>query len=277
MAGGELDVTLVVNFDKAMPQIPADQLIPFLIQTALLPILIVRIWTASLQRIYPFFFSYLVFSFVAGLFFFFIPYQSRAYAYFYLVSEALTACFYVLIVMELYRVGLRDLPGIATVMRRYIRITIAIAIVISLLLLFFEQVPVGFTNTLYIFERALGLSVVLFVLLMTAFLVYYPVPLNSNVVAYSIGYAVYFLTKASGLFVRTLGHNVMRQVSTLLMCVLSACLLYWIFSLSKEGERKTVVIGHRWNPHEEQDLLRKLKAINSHLLGAAKSNDASSD
>lgn len=178
--------------------------------------------------------------------------------------------------MELYRVGLRDLPGIATVMRRYIRNVLAIAILISLLLLFFEQVPVGITNTLYIFERALGLSVVLFVLLMTAFLVYYPVPLNRNVVAYSIGYAVYFLTKASGLFVRTLGHNVMRQVNALLMCVLACCLLYWIFSLSKEGERRTVVIGHRWNPREEQELLRKLRAINSHLLGASKINDPSS-
>lgn len=56
-----------------MAQIPADQFIPFLIQTALLPILIVRIWFASLQRVYPYFFSYLVVSFVADLFPFSFP------------------------------------------------------------------------------------------------------------------------------------------------------------------------------------------------------------
>jgi hypothetical protein len=259
-----------------MLQVPVEKLIPFLIQTALVPILIVRVWSGGLQRVYPYFFSYLVANFFTNLFPLVVPYRSKAYPYFFLVTEAAMACFYALIVTELYRVGLRDLPGIATVMRRYIRITLAIAISISLLLLFFEQVPVGFTNTLYVIERAIGLSVVLFVLLMTVFLVYYPVPLNRNVVAYSIGYAVYFLTKATGLFVRTLGHNVMQQVNTILLWVSAACLLYWILSLSKQGERRTVVIGHRWNPDDEQQVLAKLKALNSHLLGAAKINDPSS-
>jgi len=111
---------------------------------------------------------------------------------------------------------------------------------------------------------------VIFILLVTAFLVYYPIPLNRNVVAYSIGYAVYFLCKATGLFIRTLGHYVFREINTVLIAVSAACLVYWAITLSRQGEERLVVVGHQWNRADEQRLLSKIRAINDNLVGAGK-------
>jgi hypothetical protein len=253
-----------------MPQFPLDQLVLFLAQAALLVILIVRLWRAGLQRVYPFFFSYLLAELLRTIVAFFVPYKGPVYPYVWSAGEGLIACCYALIVVELYRVILRDLPGIASTARRYITGTVAIATAGSLLLLRLEQRPRNFVSTLIVIDRAIVFSLVIFILLVSAFLAYYPIPLNRNVVTYSIGYAVYFLTKATALFVRTLGHRVSQQISFIMLAVSSACLLFWALTLNRQGEERTLVIGHKWNREDEALLLSKLKAINANLVEARK-------
>jgi hypothetical protein len=255
-----------------MLQLPLDQLVLDVAQLALLIILIVRLWLAGLQRVYPFFFTYLVAELLQILLLSAIP-NSRhghAYRYFWVASEGIIDCCYALIVVELYRVVLRDLPGIATISRRYVTITVAVATLGSLLLLRLEETPGNFVSTFFVIERAIVFSLVVFILLVSAFLAYYPVPLNRNVVIYSVGYAVYFLTKATALFVRTLGHHVAPQISTVLMAVSSVCLLFWALTLNRRGEMRAVVVGHKWKLEDEARLLSKLKAINANLVSAGK-------
>ena len=139
--------------------------------------------------------------------------NGHLYSHFWVTSESIIACFYALIVIELYQVVLRDLPGIASISRRYIQVTFAISIVVSLLLLPLEQHPRNFVSKFMVIDRAIVFSLVIFILLVSAFLAYFPIRLNRNVVVYSIGYAVYFLTKATALFIRTLGHRVGPQIS----------------------------------------------------------------
>jgi len=219
-----------------------------------------------LHRIYPYFFGYICAAFLQTAVLAAIPFRSLAYINAWIVAEAIIDCFYALIVGELYKVVLRDLPGIATVSRRYITVTIGLAVIASLLLLRFEQTPDNLVSGFIVVERALALSVVLFILLMSLFLLYYPIPLNRNVVVYSVGYAAYFLTKAAALFVRTLGHYVSRQISTVLLVISVLCLLLWIFGLSRAGENIKLVIGHRWSRKDEELLLAQLQTINASLL-----------
>ncbi len=253
-----------------MLQLPLDQLVLFLAQAALLVALLVRMWSAGLNRVYPYFFSYVVIEFARTLISSFMPYQGKTYAYFWATSESLSVCFYPLIVVELYRVILRDLPGIASIARRYITITVTVATVGSLLLLRLEQRPRNYVSTVLVIERAIVFSLVIFILLVSAFLAYYPIPLNRNVIIYSIGYSVYFLTKATALFIRTLGYHVSQQISAVLLAISSACLLFWALTLNRRGELRTLVIGHQWNREDEARLLSKLKAINANLLEARK-------
>jgi hypothetical protein len=253
-----------------MFQLPLDQLVLVLAQTALLIALVARLWSAGLHRIYPFFFGYLLLELLQTGVMSAIPFNGPAFPYFWMATEALVASFYALIVVELYRVILRDLPGIASISRRYITVTVAVATLGSLLLLRLEEIPRNHFSTFLVIERAMVFSLVLFILLVSAFLAYYPIPLNRNVVVYSIGYSVYFLTKATGLFIRTLGHYVLSQIGTVLMIVSSVSLLFWLIALNRQGELRTVVIGHKWKREDETLLLSKLKAINATLLSAGK-------
>jgi hypothetical protein len=253
-----------------MLQLPLDQLALVVAQAALLIVLILRLWAAGLHRVYPFFFSYLLADLLQTLILSAVPFKGGAYPSIWVVSEGIIAGYYALIVVELYRVVLRELPGIATISRRYITGTVAVASLGSLLLLYLEETPRNYVSTFFVIERAIVFSLVIFILLVSAFLAYYPIPLSRNVVIYSIGYAVYFLTKATALFVRTLGHYVMPQISTVLMTVSSVCLLFWAFTLNRRGELNTMVVGHKWNREDETRLLSKLKAINASLVEAGK-------
>jgi hypothetical protein len=249
-----------------MHQLPLDQLALVTIQTALLVALTARIWSAALYRVYPYFFSYLVALLLQVLILSAVPFRGGAYPDIWVGTEAMIVCFSVLIVVELYRVIFRDLPGIASVSRRYIKITVVVGILVSLFLFRFEETPANYVSTFLVIERGIDFSLVLFILLVSGFLTYYPVSLNRNVVVYAIGYAFYFLIKATALFIRTLGNYVAPQISTILMVVFSLCLLFWLLGLNRQGETRTVVIGHKWNTDDEERLLSQIKAINANLM-----------
>jgi hypothetical protein len=182
-----------------------------------------------------------------------------------MISEGLIVCAYILVILELCKVLLNGLAGITTVARRYIQWTLAIAITGSLLLLEAERVPGSMIGYFFTCERAVVSSLMLFILLMMIFLVHYPIPMNRNVITYSIGYAVYFLTKAAAMFVRNLTPTWYREVSTVLVGISTVCLVFWLFFLSRRGETRKMVVGRRWSSEEEDRLISQLKAINAGL------------
>jgi hypothetical protein len=227
-------------------------------------------WLAGLQRAYLYFFAYLLLDLLQTLLGIFVPYNQPAYVYVWLASEGLIVCFYALIVLELYSIVLGGLTGLASVSRRYLRIALAAAILVSVMLLIFEQSPASLTGHFLLFERAIVCSLLIFVLFITIFLVYYPVPLSRNVIVYSMGYAVYFLTKAAALFLRNVDHRWYHSLGDLLMIVSTGCLVFWMFTLNRTGQTKTMVIGHKWHPEDEERLLSQLKEINASVGRAAR-------
>ena len=237
-----------------------------LIETLALLGLIVRVLSAGVQRVYPFFFCFVVAETVQLLVPYLINLKQVWYGYTFVVSEAVIVCFYALIVLELYSKILGSLAGIASTARRYVRVALAAAIIISLLLLRLETTPATLVNRFLIFERAIISSLVIFVLLITVFLVYYPIPLNRNVIVYSIGYAFYFACKAASLLARNLGFAKTSFVSNIWLTVSTLCIVFWMIFLNREGEKKSVVFGHRWDRGDEARLLQQLEAINASLL-----------
>src|ERR1700730_1540665 len=242
-----------------MHRLPLEQQLLILIQAAALLGLSIRIWWTALHRVYMYFFGYLILALAQTCVPVFVPFDSPRYRDIWLVTEGLIVCFYVLVVLELYSIVLQNLAGIASLSRRYIQVALGVAILISLLLLGLEKMRGGMAAHFLMFERAIVFSLLLFVLFITTFLVYYPVPLKRNVIIYSIGYAVYFLAKASSIFIYNLGYYWNRIVNNTWLAASLACLLFWLFALNRRGETKTVVIGHQWNPTDEQRLLAQLK------------------
>lgn len=253
-----------------MHQLPPEQQFLEILQIVILPALCVKLWSNGLYKLYVFFFSCLVLEFLQALIPVFVSLGGSLYRDSYVASQALIVCCYACVVLELYSVVLRNLEGIAGVARRYIKITLALAILLSLLPLGIERVPSTLTGYLFIFERPILSSLVVFVLLISGFLVYYPVPLGRNVIAYLAGYAVFFMAATMLAFFQNLGYFWNRLLSSVNMGIFVACLAFWLFSLSRQGEKKYVVMGHQWNPGDEQRLMAQLEAINASLLRSAR-------
>jgi hypothetical protein len=249
-----------------MSQLPIEQQVLAVVQIAVLLALCSKLWSNGLYKTYSFFFSYLVLELLQALIPLLVPLESLLYRDLFVLSQGLVVAFYALVVLELYSVILRNLAGIASLARRYIKITLGFAILLSLLPLWIEKTPNTLTGYLFIFERPILSSLMVFVLLISGFLVYYPVPLGRNVIVYLTGYAVYFLTIATMAFINNLGYFWNRQKGNVDMGVSVVCLIFWLLVLSRQGENKRVVVGHQWNPGDEQRLLAQLEAINSSLL-----------
>jgi hypothetical protein len=252
-----------------MSSMPIEQQVLVVLQTSALVGLSGRVWWTGLYREYPCFFSYLLLSLLQAAVMSPLPFYSLVYRDAWLVTEALTAGAQILVVLELCKVILQGLQGITNVARRYIQWTMVFAVLSSLLLLTVERVPVSLMGHFLTCERAVMSSLVIFILLLMLFLVYYPVPLNRNVITYSIGYAVYFMTKAVAIFVRNLGPASNRQLSTILMSISTACLLFWLLVLSRRGETRVMVVGHQWSSEAEERLLSQLRSINASLARVA--------
>ena len=114
-----------------MHRFPTEQTVLQILQNAILVGLVIRVLVTKLFRKYPCFFGYLLVACLQVLVFLFVPYDSVSYRYWWLITQALLTCFCALIVLELYGLILSDLIGIASRARRYLKISIGVAILIS--------------------------------------------------------------------------------------------------------------------------------------------------
>jgi hypothetical protein len=135
-----------------------------------------------------------------------------------------------------------------------------------------EKYPVILYFT--VIERGVSFSLVIFLLLITGFLVSYPVPLSRNVIVHSMVWSLYFLSVTMGFLVRNVtGHQVMAGVNLALSAVSLACLVAWIVALSPAGESRTIVLRYLWRPEQQRRLMDQLAAINSTLLRTARRSE----
>src|SRR5216684_5850819 len=153
-----------------MSRYPPEQVVLLLLANSILAALIVRVLVTGLFRTYPYFFGYLLVACLQALLLGFLSVSSPSYVYPWLITQALLTCFCVLVVLELYALIFHDLTGIASTSRRYLKICLGLAIVGSLLLLLLEQTPHTIVSTFTVIDRAVVTSMLIFVLLLTAFL-----------------------------------------------------------------------------------------------------------
>lgn len=249
-----------------MAQLPIEQRILLALEIAALIALVIRLWFAKLHRVYAWFFGFLILELFQSVIPLVVPIAGHLYRDLFVASEALLVIVEILVVMELYSKVLGVLPGIADVARRYMRIAIVIAVIAAALPFPMERAATALTDYLFLFERIVTLLLIVFLLLISGFLVYYPVPLGRNVVVYLAGYAALFLTMATASFLNNLGYFWIRMLGSVNMSVFVVCLSFWLLMLNRQGEAKQVVVGHQWNPADEPRLISQLEAINASLL-----------
>jgi hypothetical protein len=229
---------------------------------SILLLVIVLFWN-GLQKHYPFFSLYLLFSLVQDV----IPLayglalNTNAYAKLFFSSEPIFWALLCLIVRELFDLTFADFPGIRSAGRLSLSIAIAAAIVIAMLTAIPTLIRLHDGDRMLRLYLVIERSVIIVALLMIAALqflmVHYRLRLPRNTVLYSVTYAVYFASLAVQDFLISEGGSRFTAACNIIgMSINVACLLFLGFSLNRAGTSVRVIAGPKL-PIEERDRLRR--------------------
>jgi len=203
------------------------------------------------------------------------PFENNVYGWVWIVTEPVVWVLQVLVVLELYSLVLQNFKGIVSMGRWVLLAGLTVAIVLSSVTLPSELSHSAQHYTMlrgyFVVSRGLDASLVIFLLFITAFLAWFPVPLSRNVVLYSMVYALYFITDTlAELASNLVGARAWTAVNIAGNCVDLLCLSVWIVFLNRMGEAQKVVVGHAWTERHEEELMGQLAAINSSLTRSAR-------
>ncbi len=232
-----------------------------------------RLYQLDLNRVYRFFFAYLMFSTARSLILLPFDVNRGTYGIIYLVTLPVLWVFYILIVLELYSLVLQNYSGIFSLGRWTLYGGLFFSVMVSVLTLIPSW---GNEHSWLLFwcttvERGVVFSLVIFLLLILIFLSRYPVALSRNIIVHCIVYTVFFLGTSMAMLVRNvMGHEVMPQLNSVLLVISAACYLVWIFFLTRAGESRIVTLRHSWSSDDEERLIEQLNAINATLLRASR-------
>lgn len=238
-------------------------------------ILLVKLLWTRLAVVYKSFCIYLAVELTRSLVLLSLDINRSLYGWVWVATAPVVWLVYILVVLEVYSLVLRKYDGLATVSRWALKISLGVAIIISSLMLLPEVAastrfyPVMLAVTAI--ERIVVSSLVIFLLLVTGFVVYYRVSLARNTLVHVVLYTFYFLMIATALLYRDLtGHEATRLVSTLMMGGTIAALFGWLWLLTRAGESALAVARPRFAIDDEHRLLEQLNSINSALLRSAR-------
>ena len=183
-----------------------------------------------------------------------------------MATAPVIAILQVLVVLELYSLVLQRHPGIRTLGRWVVTGGLLLGLLITVLTLVpdFSNVEQKYQWVLYcsIFERTVASTLLLFLVAITSFLIWFPVPLSRNAVFHALLFGVYFSGGAMLLMLRNVvGPEIIRTLSTVNLLLAVCCFVAWGVLLSRRGEERVVIVGHRWRPGADQRLVDQLQAI----------------
>ncbi len=270
--------------------LPVDDILKYLSWSIILAffVLYLRLRQQGLHRVYRVFAAFVLFRTVRELALETLPAAwyglhrvsyvrlgNNVYAWGWALTEPVAWVLQVLVVLELYSLVFQSYKGIASLGRWAVLAGIAIAVLLSSMTLPAELSHSAEHYTVlrdyFVVSRGLHASLVILLLLITGFLVWFPVPLNRNVVLYSMVYALYFTTGALADLAYNLGGLATRNVVDLAHDSMELlCIGVWTVFLNRVGEAKTVVVRHAWTPEREELLVGQLAAINASLMRSAR-------
>ena len=232
-------------------------------------VLLWRLVHAKLYRTYSPLFCYWMVQALGSVALMAIPIASRRYVYVYWAAQTINVLMAVFVVQDLYRIALLEHPAVASFARRTVLAAMAIAAAVALsgIRLDFTMLPGQYPDVhrFFTFERSMNFLTLLFLLIVSALLLWFPIRVRRNMVVYIFGFVLFSAARSFGLLLYNLRPQNGRLISTILLGITLLCLLIWIVGIEPEGERVTATPGYRSNPETMQRLSRQLDSINAAL------------
>lgn len=233
---------------------------------------LLKLCVTGLVKIYRLLFGYLLLDFLTTIVGFSIPHNTTAYGYYYFVAQTLKIGVATFVVMEIYALALESTPALAQFGRNSVGYIVAGAAVVPFALLWIDRsVYTGshpFIRAFFLFEQTTDGTMAVFLILISIFIAWFPVKLRRNVIVYTGGFIVWWLSRfASVHFINRqfTNANIRVAFNTAQILIETLCLLLWLIGMRREGEVRTAVVGHLWNRQEAERLTAQLDAINDGL------------
>lgn len=195
---------------------------------------------------------------------------SREYLYIYWAVQTVNILMAVFVVQDLYRMALLEHPAVASFARRSVLAVLAVSAALAL-----PGIGPDFTiraghypaiHRFLTLERSMNFLTLLFLLIVSALLLWFPIRVRRNIVVYISGFVIFSASRAFGLLLTNLlPQSETRLMSTVLLGLTFVCLMLWIAGIQPEGELVTSTPGYRRNPETMQRLRHQLDSINAAL------------
>jgi len=234
--------------------------------------LLFRLLQCRLYRIYGSLFLYWLVQPIESLALLSVGRQSRLYVYLYWGAQTINIFMALYVVQDLFRIALSEHPAIATFGRRSVLAAMALAGTVALAGIALDStiLPGHYPaiQRFATFERSMNFVVLIFLLLISILLLWFPIKVRRNIVVYISGFVLFAAARSFGLLLANLlPQAATLTVSTILLGLTLLCLLIWIVGIRPEGERTTDTPGYRRDAEAMQRLSRQLDAINQTLAG----------
>jgi hypothetical protein len=229
-------------------------------------IVVVYFLASGLYKTYPIFFAYWVFDLLLSALPLLIadfPTLMTALAIGFIIR-----CFlYFLLVSELVDRVLTDHPGLG---RRVVHGVMVVAAGTAIYTLRFDPAaPVSISERLQLLlqmERLVAGCLLVFLLIIVAFLWYFPVRMNRNTKAYCFGFTAFFLVKAIAPFVLSLrGLDSSDLANRIHLIGELACQAMWLFAITRSGAASTPAFPRGWTLDEQKRILGTLNSFEQQI------------
>jgi hypothetical protein len=254
---------------------------------ALSLILILRLFLLRDRRekVYLIFALFLVAELLSSLGFFILRHRVD-YRLLWIFTTSLLWIFYLAVVYSLARAVLAELPGILRFSRKFLIVVFPLSILVALSTARGEYWATGgasFKNQIdrvlvicYVLDRAISMSALLVLIVILAFILWFPVKMSRNLAILSVGFVVYFGALTGLDLLRSYSGRGMFQRHTIAIfdvcanLVLVLCFAYWIAFMDLKGKTAQVRIGHSWRPADQTRLIQQLESLDLALLQSSR-------
>jgi hypothetical protein len=191
----------------------------------------------------------------------------------------LLAFFSLWLVYSLSKAILAELPGIL----RFSRILLNLVFLAAIVLAFSsakseywltpaKNLHERIDRLIYVFflaDKGISTAAVLILIVILAFILWFPVRMTRNLAIFSVGFVVFFASK-TGLKLLTM-YSLLDASTPMILdicvsAVLILCFVYWIAFIGPKGQSTVVRWGHGWRLDEQKRLLDQLESLNGALV-----------